>query len=85
MKSTREEVYAAIDEERDYQDLKWPLPDHRHTVEEFILYSEDYLTEAKHILSRNPMKIAQSSALHILRKVAAMLVACMEINGALRR
>ena len=89
MKSTRQEVYQAINEERDYQDIKWnpeTTTSHGiHSVEQWIVYIEDYLLEAKHALSRNTQTIGDEAALHGIRKVAAMAVCCMEQNGALKR
>jgi hypothetical protein len=87
MMATREQVYRALDGERDYQDLRWnaqktTLSEGRHTLEEWIVYMEDYLAEAKHALSRNPAPQAQELALPIVRKVTAMGVACMEQHGA---
>lgn len=43
---------------------------------------EDYLAEAKHILSRNSKQVADPQAANIMRKVTAMGVACMEQLGA---
>ena len=49
------------------------------------MYIEDYLNEAKHILSRKPKKVADCESLNILRKVAGMSVCAMEQHGAPRR
>lgn len=81
MKSTRQEVYAAIDTERNYQDSKWsPVEDHQHTIEEWLVYIQDYLTEAIHQASRNASP--SPDALDTIRKITGMGVACMEQNGA---
>lgn len=89
---SRAEVYAAIDSERAYQHSRAVAADgtdngeHRHTTEEFLLYMEDYLNEARRQASRHwtPGGVgdANSPALHTLRKVVALGVACMEQNGA---
>lgn len=81
MTSTRAQVYDALDGERNYQDAKWPLPEHLHSFEEFAVYMEDYLAEMKHLLSRGGGEEAVRKASHIMRKVAAMGVACLEQNG----
>lgn len=85
----RYEVYEAIDGEREYQDSRWnaqtTTSEGKHTFEEWIVYIEDYLAEAKHILSREPAQTAQPKVAHIMRKVATMAVACMEQYGAPRR
>jgi hypothetical protein len=84
--TTRSEVYAAIDGERTYQDSKWiPTEEHRHSITEWLVYIEDYVNEAKHVLSRKPDPEALPFALHTLRKIGAMAVAAMEQNGAATR
>jgi hypothetical protein len=79
----REDVYKLIDGEREYQNDRWkedvvPSGTHIHTPEEWIAYMEDYLTEAKHILSRNGIPDSYPHAMGIIRKVTAMGVAAME-------
>ena len=85
----REDVYLLIDGEREYQDLRWnaetTLSEGKHTPEEWFFYIEDYIREAKHILSRNPIPACYPLAMGIMRKVAAMAVCAMEQNGAPRR
>jgi len=79
----REEVYKLIDDERDYQDLKWcstttSSGGHHYTPEEWITYMEDYLAEAKHSLSRETHVISYMKAMSAIRKVTALGVAAME-------
>jgi hypothetical protein len=79
----REDVYKLIDGEREYQNIRWiedkmPSGTHVHTPEEWIIYMEDYLAEAKHILSRNEAPACYVKAMEIIRKVTAMGVAAME-------
>jgi hypothetical protein len=81
--TARSQVYAALDSERDYQDSRWNGG--KHTIEEWIIYIEDYLAEAKHILAREATQTAVPKSVHIMRKVTAMGVACMEQHGAPRR
>ncbi|HLY04883.1 MAG TPA: hypothetical protein VKR31_03960 [Rhizomicrobium sp.] len=86
----RGRVFAALCSERDYQESRanaagTPEGEVRpHSVEEFVLYMESYLTEAREILSRTwtPDRSAPPAALHTLRKVTALGVACMEQHGA---
>lgn len=84
-KATRRFVYAAIDTERDYQSKKWTpettTSNGQHSFEEWFMYIEDYVNEAKHILSREKKKDADEKAAHIMRKVAALAVAAMEQLG----
>jgi hypothetical protein len=79
-------VYEAINVERAYQEAKWNLATTssggRHSVTEWLVYMQDYLTEAMRIVSRNVDPGASVAALHSVRKIAAMGVACMEQNGA---
>jgi hypothetical protein len=90
---TRQEVYAAIDGERDYQDRlysgtfssKRPRPDGgalERSIDEFSHYIGAYAREFDRIIvEHRPLK----EKLHIMRKIAAMAVACMEQHGALAR
>ena len=82
----RNAVYMAIDTERRYQDLRWnsetTTSDGLHSLEEWFVYIEDYVSEAKHVLSRKPRQVADVEALVIMRKVAAMAVCAMEQHGA---
>jgi hypothetical protein len=85
MKLSREEVYKLIDGEREYQDKKWlPMPESRHdnhSPEEWLMYIEDYVNEAKHICSREAYGICEPKAMDIMRKIAAMAVCAIEQNG----
>ena len=87
--SERDEVYAALTAERDYQDGRWDATHTstcgRHSVTEFLVFIEDYVSEAKHHLSRNGEPGASEFALHSMRKIGALAVACMEQHGAKRR
>lgn len=77
--TTRREVYEVIDGEREYQEQKWE--GHEHTPTEWLVYMQDYITEALHFVSRNPDPTANEFALHNIRKVTALGVACMEQRG----
>lgn len=83
----RSEVYAALDGERAYQDKLWVTNNyaHQHSIEEWAIYIEDYLDELKHIVARSAAPECYEKANHIMRKVTAMGVACMEQNGAPKR
>lgn len=87
---TREQVYAAIDSERDYQDAKGVAHGgaaHTHELESYALYMDDYLREFKTQLSRTWVADGKPpiEALNTLRKVTALGVAAMEEHGAPRR
>lgn len=80
---TREEIYKIIDAERNYQDTKWGLQhDANHEVESYILYMEDYLNEARHLLSHAN---GVEGGLDVLRKVVALGIACFESHGVPER
>ena len=86
---TREEVYAAIDTEREFQEMLW---DNRsaegNNPSSWILWMEDYLQEARHIASRGseaPGTKGRKMIMDAIRKVTTMGVACMEVNGAPKR
>jgi hypothetical protein len=78
----RKDVYKLIDGERDYQDSRWnsetTASEGRHSPEEWVLYMEEYLDDAKHILSKNSVDASYPKAMEIIRKVTAMGVCAME-------
>ncbi len=85
MVATRAEVYAALDSERDYQQIRWD--GHFHPPESYCLFMEDYLQQARHQASRTDFSdpMALREYLDTIRKVTALGVACMEAFGALKR
>jgi hypothetical protein len=82
----RKEVYALIDGEREYQNSRWnentTTSKNKHALEEWMIYIEDYLAEAKHIISREARQTSDPKVQAIFRKVASMLVCAMEEHGA---
>lgn len=86
MHSSREEVINAIHGERAYQDAKWAgEPHHQHSTAEWLLFIEDYVQEAKRVLTRREEPFASEFARHTLRKIGAMAVAALEQNGVVYR
>jgi hypothetical protein len=85
----REEVYKAIDSERDYQESRWnPQTTEscgQHSVAEFILYMEHYIQLARVEASTKADPESREAALEVVRKVGGLAVACMEQNGAPQR
>lgn len=81
--ATRQEVYAAIDSERAYQESKWG--DNHKAVSQYLYYAEDYLAEAKHLVARNSYENVRVEVTAIARKIAALMVKLMEQHGADRR
>ena len=90
-KGVREDVYKAIDSEREYQDRRWgnTMSGDRvpgcheqggdRTVDEFILYIAGYTND----LVENASHFADTDVkLDIIRKVTALGVAAMEQHGA---
>lgn len=80
-------VYQAVDGERAYQNMRKGRDSgaHHHSVEEFMIYMEDYLHEARHVVSRTWGPSARLKTLDVLRKVVALGIACMEENGVVFR
>ena len=75
----REEVYNRINEERTYQDNKWgALDKHPHEVAAWIVFMEHHLNKAKQLISTQN---TDEDALHELRKVTTLGVACLEQHG----
>lgn len=88
-KSGREEAIAAVVGEMDYSFSKWDPSTTEsggeHSVAEWIIYIEDYLREAKQVLSRQPEPQATIKAKHALRKVASMATIALMQNGVVTR
>lgn len=76
----RQEIYQAVDRERDYQDRKWGNRD--HTVGNFLLIMEGELEEAKQAWRKKP---GDAAALREMLQVIAVGVACMESHGVVER
>jgi hypothetical protein len=81
---SREQVYAAIEDERAYQDARWGGPSHDafKSTGDFLVYMQDYMRRAVEAYTTN---VGDLAALHMIRKVVALGVAAMEFNGAPRR
>lgn len=81
----REEIYKAIDGEREYQE-GWRDPllttsGGDHSIQEFLTYIESYTREAIEVGCRRPDPAAIEHGLHALRKIAALAVSAMEQHG----
>lgn len=81
------DVVASLASERAYQEMRKVRDSGapEHSVEDFILFMEDYLHEARHVASRTWGPDAKGKTLEILRKVTGLGVACMEAHGAPQR
>lgn len=81
---TRQEVYEAINTERDYQDALPPTRTNGqpHTV-------GDYCTMLRHYVelldTAWTLNAGDKAALDVMRKIAGIAVHCMEDHGAPRR
>lgn len=89
----RQDVYKAIDSERDYQDSRWgsTLSGNRpaeedeggnRTLDEYVLYIQGYANDLAQFASRSSN---WEEKLHRVRKVAGLCVAAMEQHGAPHR
>jgi hypothetical protein len=90
MKATRQQVYAVVDGERDYQDTKWTpettASGGRHeNILEWLTYMKNYCEEAINVMCRREEPFATEFALHTTRKVTALGVAAMENCGVMPR
>lgn len=91
MPTPRQEVYAAIDSERAYQNQRWGrTPEERtghnpHSVCEWLAYMQYYVNEGLKLATTANDPDASQRALEFARKVAALGVVCMEQHGAPRR
>ena len=85
---SRWKVYRIIDEERQYQDIlkkdraEFPTDGTRsikHSVGDFSTMLQQYQNELVEAWTKNP---GDEPALHVMRKIAAIAVNCMEQHGA---
>ena len=89
MKSTRNEVYEALDSERDYQEEHGPeiigevIETGTLSVGDEILLMEEYLLRARKAWT--DAASPELEALKIVRKVGGIAVRCMEVYGAISR
>lgn len=83
--ATRQEVYDAIDSEREYQIQKWKDGEVVKATSQYLYYAEDYLNEAKHLIARNSYASVTPEITAIARKVAALMVKLMEGYGVSKR
>lgn len=81
---SREQVFYALNTERAYQESRIDKDSgsREHTVEDFILFMEHYLFEARRVASTTWGPPAKPATLEFVRKVTALGVACMEKHGA---
>ncbi len=79
--ASRDQVYEAIDSERDYQDALGAdrTDGFDHTVGEYLVMLDTYLRKAKDAWTMNA---GNKAALEEIRKIAGISVRCMEDHGA---
>jgi len=83
----RDEVFKAIDDERAYQQKTWPRSEGLSTTGEITLV-RSYLRKFEDTYQNepdDPNLDVPTECLHIVRKMAAILVRCMENHGAYMR
>lgn len=89
--TSRDEVYAAIDSERDYQTRIWrenaglTPGEPPRTVAEELLMLEDYVARARTAWTNAPRATEVAVTTEILRKCAGICVRAMENYGAPKR
>jgi hypothetical protein len=80
---TRAEVYEAVDSEREYQDaLKGIRSTRDRTLGDFLVLLNHYIVEANQSYVRNR---SATQSMHEIRKIAAIAIKAMEVNGAPKR
>ena len=86
---TRDQVFAVLQGEREYQEKRWgyPQPDGTfkepaHGVCDYMVYMRHYLAKAEEAAATKPGSI---EALEQLRKVVTLGIACFELNGVPKR
>lgn len=85
--STRQDIYKAIDTERDYQNKVWDANNKSSKatcISAYILWMERYLNVAREQASTSDETTGTETAnamMETIRKVAALAVACGEIHG----
>ena len=83
----RYKVYAALDGELEYQIARWahelqtPVSDYDKKVGDFLSYIIGYNADLVYSISH----VGQNKALDVFRKLGALCVACLEINGSFTR
>jgi hypothetical protein len=81
---TRDEVYAVVNSERDYQEkLREVRSTNGHrTMGDYLVLLNHYIVEANqsYVKNRGPVM-----SIHEVRKIAAIAVKCMEEFGAPKR
>jgi hypothetical protein len=84
----REDVYRAIDSERDYQDSMWSDTasdgepgEGERSRDEFALYIAAYTAD----LVQTCKNFNETEKTEIMRKIAGLCVACMEQHGVNNR
>lgn len=80
MTATRDEIYKAIEAERNYQDEKWGF--NPHEVGAWILIMESELAEAKEAWVKHP---GNEEALREVLQVISVGVACIEQHCVVER
>lgn len=82
---SRQEVYAAVDSEREYQNRLWPGQygeSKKHELDAFVLYIAGYTNR---LIDKASSTDDVTERLNFVRKVAGLCVACMEQHGAPHR
>ncbi len=84
----RSEVYAAIDGERDYQDIHtlhdMDVPVDQFTTGDYITMMRAYVDQLASAWAFEP-GVAPEGVLQNMRKIAAIAVQCMEVHGVVPR
>lgn len=80
--ASRDNVYAVIDGERDYQEDTWPAAERSLTPGEYIILFEEYVAK---IRSQWVKEHGDENLKNGFRKLAGIAVRAMEVHGAVPR
>lgn len=81
--ASQKDVFAAIADEREYQDHKWgTIEQHPHSVAEWVLVLEKKVNDAKREWVSGSGNVG---VLFEVLKVAGVAVACLEQHGIVQR
>jgi hypothetical protein len=87
--ATRAEVFAAVESECDYQDVRWnpktTTSGGLHPLPSWLTYMRHYLSIAEAQVSTQGEPDATASALETVRKITTLGIRAMEQHGAPKR
>jgi len=82
MRFKRDDIYGAVNRERDFQDEKWGgVEENPHSILEWVTIMERELQEAKEAWFQGPTKDVSEDMLSEIVQVVAVGIACLDQYG----